>query len=79
MWDSGGQDARVREAMRGGGTLGLGDLGGRGPRVLEWGNYTLNVRVLETVSPEEGAGQVLEGGGPGGRGEGPGPVRAGCV
>lgn len=59
--------------------MGLGNPGGRGPRVLEWGNYTFNVRGLETVGPEEGAGQVMEGGGPGGRGEGPGPVRAGRV
>ena len=45
--------------------MGLRNPGGRGLRVPEWGNYTLNVRVLETVGTGEGAGQVLEGGGPG--------------
>lgn len=59
--------------------MGLGNPGGRGPRVLEWGSKTLHVRVLGTVGLEEGAGQVLEGGGPGGSGEGPGPESRTCL
>lgn len=51
--------------MEGWGALGLGNPGAPGLRVLEWGNSTLNVRVLGTVGSEEGAGQVLEGGDPG--------------
>ena len=45
--------------------LGLGNPGEGGPRVPEWGSCILNVPVLEIVGTEEGAGRILEGGGPG--------------
>ena len=47
------------------GRLGLRNPGVRGPRVPERGNHTLSVRTSEAVGTGEGAGWILEGGGPG--------------